>query len=180
MSVELQIFQLLRGRYIQHQEHYNLAPMEATTPGDLQGTNWDPSLPKEWDWASQLLFLSNYIPPQPHPPKQYICPLETPTYRAASRLIVVANDVEPNRGPPPCPLHLLTLNVGGPHLSRKRRGQLLQGTTASEPMVISLQEVRFRTGTAHMAYTARACPKYLLLFFGDVSLDVIFLIHSAL
>ena len=48
----------------------------------------------------------------------------------------------------------------------------------SEPMIISLQEVQFRQGTAHMAYTARACPRYLPLFLDDTSPDQIFLVHE--
>ena len=29
-----------------------------------------------------------------------------------------------------------------------------------------------------MGYTARACPKYLPLFYNDVSLDTVFLVHE--
>ena len=47
---------------------------------------------------------------------------------AAQRLIRLSNDVHPNPGPSPPPrpdLSFLTLNVGGPFLSRRRSGHLL-------------------------------------------------------
>ena len=50
----------------------------------------------------------------------------------------------------------------------------------SEPMIISLQEVRFRQGTAHMAYATLAWPRYLPLIFDDTSPDQIFLFHEQL
>ena len=74
----------------------------------------------------------------------------------------------------------LTPNVGGPHFSRAGWGKLLQEITACKPMIICLQEVRFRQKTSHMAYTASACPKCVPLSFHDQSLDQSFLIHARL
>ena len=63
-------------------------------------------------------------------------------------------------------------------MSRTRWGKLLQEVTASEPMIVCLQEVCFRQGIAHMAYTARACPRYVPMSFHDQAPDQIFLIMN--
>ena len=52
----------------------------------------------------------------------------------AGRLIVSGADIEMNPGPQHT--SFLTLNVGGPHLSRAGWGKLLHEMTASEPMII--------------------------------------------
>ena len=75
-------------------------------------------------------------------------------------------------------LHALTLNVGGLHLSRWRWGRLLQEITASSPHIIALQEVRFKTGEAHLAYTAKACTNYQPLAHDDKRPDMMFLVHE--
>ena len=49
-----------------------------------------------------------------------------------------------------------------------------------EPMIICVQEVRFRQGTSHMPYTARACPKYIRLSFHDQSPNQVSLINEPL
>ena len=95
----------------------------------------------------------------------------------AGRLILLGNDIEMNPGPQHA--SFLTLNVGGLYL-RAQWGKLLQEITASEPIIICLQEVCFRRGTSHMAYTARACPKNVPLSFHDQSPDQIFPIHERL
>ena len=71
--------------------------------------------------------------------------------------LALSHNIETNPRPPTHPLHLLTLDVGGPHLNQKRWGKMLQETT-SEPMILCLPEVRFRKGIAHVAKTARAYP----------------------
>ena len=95
-------------------------------------------------------------------------------YSTASRLIARENDPQPVPTPLTYPLHVSTLLKGGLHLTKKRSENLLQKTKEHEPIVISLHEVRFSTGTVHMAYTAYACPRYLLLYFDDIPRDMSF------
>ena len=69
-------------------------------------------------------------------------------------------------------------NVGGPHLSKRRWSRLLQEITASSPHIVALQEVRFRTCEAHLAYPAKACPNYQPLAHDDKRPGMMFLVHE--
>ena len=84
--------------------------------------------------CSRLITLSHDVHPNPlwnaddgrlaiHRPLYY-----------AGRLILLGIDIEMN--PRPQHASFLTLNVGGPLLSRAPRGKLLQEITAYEPMII--------------------------------------------
>ena len=84
--------------------------------------------------------------------------------------ILLSHDIHPNRGPRADEtLFLLSLHGWGwAHLKHGRWGRLLQEVTAQERHIMShhiiaLEEVRFKSGDAHMAYTAKVHPKYLLL-----------------
>ena len=116
--------------------------------------------------------------PHPRPPRSPDSCLHRDTYILASYLLTLSNDTETNLGPAAYPMHLLPLNMGGPKLNRKRWGKLLQEIVASEPMVLWPQEVCCCTGTSHVASTTQARPEYLPLFYGDVSRDMIYLVHE--
>ena len=101
----------------------------------------------------------------------------------AQRLIRLSNDVHPNPGPSPPPrpdLSFLTLNVGGPFLSRRRWGHLLAEIIAEQPAVIALQEFRFRSGSHHAAWTAAMDDDYLPITYGDENPDTQFLVHNSI
>ena len=125
--------------------------------------------------------LSNDVPPNPNRGQQVCCRYPIILSHARSKLetLTLSVDVHPNPGhPKTTTLHALTLNVGGPHLSTRRWGRLLQEITASSPHIIALQEVRFKTGEAHLAYTAKACPNYQPLAHDDKRPDMMFLVHE--
>ena len=178
MAVSLQIVVLLWGRYCPHQHHYHPPLGDSSPMDDLTATEVPTYPTPEWDLSARLMLLSNDIPPRP----RHQCPSDScrqgNLYPLAHRLMAPANDIVINADPPARPMHFLTRNLGGPHLKRKQWGKLLQETTASEPMILCLREVRFRTGTAHMVYTARASPKYPPLFYADVSPNMILLVHD--
>ena len=165
-------------------------PAEYSIPCRTQHAEWpayQDNLPYQWqaaplwDRAQRLVTLSNDVPPNPNKAQHVGCrypvilsyarwKLETPN---------LSLDVHPNPGhPKTTTLHALTLNVGGSHLSRRRWGPLLQEITASSPHIIALQEVRFKTGEAHLAYTAKACPNYQPLAHDDKRPDMMFLVHE--
>ena len=101
----------------------------------------------------------------------------------AQRLIRLSNDVHPNPGPSPPPrpdLSFLTLNVGGPFLSRRRWGHLLAEIIAEQPAVVALQEFRFRSGSHHAAWTAAMDGDYLSITYGDENPDTQFLVHNSI
>ena len=65
-----------------------------------------------------------------------------------AQLRKLSNDIHPLPGPSPPPsrsIRFVTLNVGGPFLSKRRWGRLLQEVTANESAIVGLQEFRFRT-----------------------------------
>ena len=134
-----------------------------------------------WDSARPLLTLSNDLPPNPRKlqPGDYHDPAILSRARWKRDTLTLPLDVHPNQGhPKTTKLHALTLTVGGPHLSRRRWGRLLQEITASSPHIIALQEVRFRTGEVHLAYTAKACLNYQPLAHDDKRPDMMFLVHE--
>ena len=134
-----------------------------------------------WDRAHQLVTLSHDVPPNPNR-AHWGCrrdPVILSHARWKRETLTLALDVHPNPGrPKTTTLHAMTLNVGGPHLSRRRWGRLLQEITASSPQIIALQEVRLRTGEAHLAYTAKACPNYQPLAHDDKRPAMMFLMHE--
>ena len=82
--------------------------------------------------------------------------------------------------PGPGRLHtfkVLSLNVGGPHLSKKRWNQLPLETTAAQPTLIAYQEVRFKWGYNHMCQVARMTPQYQRMTQTANNPDVLFLVH---
>ena len=91
-----------------------------------------------------------------------------------------SNDMHPLPGTPPPfaqSVCFVILNVGGPFLSRRRWGRLLQEVTAHEPTIVGLQQFRFGTKDNHMAWTAsmsKNCP----LSHKNHNLDTMFLIHE--
>ena len=83
--------------------------------------------------------------------------------------------------PPPRPdLSFLTLNVGGPFLSRRRTGHLLAEIIAEQPAIIALQEFRFRSGSHHAAWIAAMDGDYLPITYGDENPDTQFLVHNSI
>ena len=92
--------------------------------------------------------------------------------------IMLSHDVHPNPGPNHQVLKLLSLNVGGPHLSKRRWGRLLQETSSLGADVIALQEVRFRDTQWNMAATSQLLPNYCPVFPTITNPDVMFLLHS--
>ena len=99
----------------------------------------------------------------------------------AQCLLLLSNDIHPLPGPGR--LHtfkVLSLNVGGPHLSKKRWNQLLQETTAAQPTLIAYQEVRFKSGYNHMCQVARMAPQYQPITHTASNPDVIFVAHRSI
>ena len=134
-----------------------------------------------WDRAQRLVTLSNDVPPNPNREHRGFCrdPVILSHARWKRETVTLSVNVHPNPGhPKTTTLHALTLNVGGPHLSRRRWGRPLQEITASSPHIIALQEVRFRTGEAHLAYTAKGCPNCQPLAHDDKRPDMMFLVHE--
>ena len=134
-----------------------------------------------WDRAHRLVTLSNDVPPNPNRARRGCCrdPVILSHARWKRETLTLSVDVHPNPShPKTTTLHALTLNVGGPHLSRRRWGCLVQETHASSPHIIALQEVRFRTGEAHLAYTAKAFPNHQSLAHDDKRPDMMFLVHE--
>ena len=119
-----------------------------TIQGRMEHSHYNP--PQEgshtskllWDISSHLITLSHDVHPNPRWHGTHAILVSHGLDYYASRVIRLGNDVEMNLGPQHAAF--LTLNVGGPHLSRARWGKLLQEITASEPMIVCLQEVRFR------------------------------------
>ena len=99
----------------------------------------------------------------------------------ARRLLLLSNDIHPLLGPGR--LHtfkVLSLNVGGPHLSQKRCNQLLQEATAAQPTLIAYQEVRFKLGYNHMCQVAQMAPQYQPVAYTANNPDVLFLVHRSI
>ena len=137
MPVSLQIVLLLWGCYCHHQHHYHPALGDSHPTDDLAEAE-APTFPTPgWDLSARLILLSNDILPRLHRCPSNPCRSGN-MYPLAHRLMALANDIETKPGPPARPMHFLILNVGGPHLNRKRWGKLLQETTASEPMILCL------------------------------------------
>ena len=99
----------------------------------------------------------------------------------ARLLLLLSNDIHPLPGHGR--LHtfkVLSLNMGGPHLSKKRWNQLLQETTVAQPTLIAYQEVRFKSGYNHMCQVARMAPQYQPMTHTANNPDVIFLVHRSI
>ena len=92
--------------------------------------------------------------------------------------LLLSHDIHPNPGPSNQVLRFLSLNVGGPHLSKRRWGRLLQEMAATEADVIALQEVRFREQHWNMATTSQLLPNYQVVTPSLYDPDVMFLLHS--
>ena len=98
-----------------------------------------------------------------------------------ARLIRLSNDVHPNPGPPTprtdtwC---MMSLNVGGPHLSVKRWHSLLMEISQHRPHIVALQEVRFKTGQHHISWAAKVVPDYLPITHTHRNPDTMFLVHN--
>ena len=125
--------------------------------------------------------LSNDVPPNPNRAYRGCCrgPVILSHARWKRETLTLSVDVHANPGHPKTTmLHTLPLNVGGPHLSRWRWHRLLQEITASSPHIIALQEVRFRTCEAHLAYTTKACQNYQPLAHDDKRPDMMFFVHE--
>ena len=167
-----------------------LHPTEYSSPCTTQHAEWPAyrdDVPYQWqaaplwDRAQRLVTLSNDVAPNPNRAQQVCCrdPVILSHARWKLETLTLSVDVHPNPGHPnTTTLHALTLNRGDPHLSRRRWGRLLQEITASSPHIIALQEVRFKTGEAHLAYTAKACPNYKPLAHDDKCPDMMFLVHE--
>ena len=95
---------------------------------------------------------------------------------------MMAHDVHPNPGapivPPPDELTYMTLNVGGPHISKKRWAGLLTEIEQQQPVCVGLQEVRFKSGSNHMALTSQLLHTYVPMYHITQTADVMMLIHN--
>ena len=99
----------------------------------------------------------------------------------AQRLLLLSNDIHPLPGPSRHhTFKALSLNVGGPHLSKKRWNQILQETTMAEPTLIAYQEVGFKSGYNHMCQVARMAPQYQPVAHTANNPDVLFLVHRSI
>ena len=75
-------------------------------------------------------------------------------WKRGARPRKLSNDIHPFSGPgPPRSVRFVTLNVGGPRLSRRRWGRLLQEVIANEPAIVGLQKFGFLHN--HLAWTVR-------------------------
>ena len=96
--------------------------------------------------------------------------------------IRMAHDVHPNPGPPTAPppdeLTCMTRNVWGPHISKKRWARLLTEMEEQQPVCVGLQEVRFRSGSNHMALTSQLLHTYVPMYHRTQTADVMMLIHN--
>lgn len=92
-------------------------------------------------------------------------------------LLLMAGDVHPNPGPSSA---FLSLNVGGPHLSHHRWAQLSQALRQHSPLVIALQEFRFKTGDWLEAQMAVLLQEYELVASQPLGAhtDVVFFVHQ--
>ena len=148
-----------------------------------------------WQLRLLSLLLSHYQtcsqpPPQPNSSGYYyphsggVTGTINPSHvmwDLARRLLLLSNDIHPLPGPGR--LHtfkVLSLNVGGPHLSKKRWNQLLQETTAAQPTLTAYQEVRFKSGYNHMCQVARMAPQYQPMTHTANNPDVLFLVHRSI
>ena len=98
-------------------------PRESRPIGELCTTKAPTFATPEWDLPTRLVLLSHDVPPHLRP----LCPSDWcrqgSLYPLAPCLLLLSHNIETNPRPPTCRMHLLTLNVGGPHLNRKRWGQ---------------------------------------------------------
>ena len=69
--------------------------------------------------------------------------------------------------------------MGGPFLSRRRWGRLLQEVTVNEPAIVGLQEFRFRAGDNHLAWTASMAKNYTPVSYNTHNLDTMYLVHES-
>ena len=104
------------------------------------------------------------------------------TWNDSQWRIRMAHDVHPNPGPPTAPppdeLTYMTLNVGGPHISKKRWAGLLKEIEQQQPVCVGLQEVRFRSGSNHMALTSQVLHTYVPMYHRTQTADVMMLIQN--
>ena len=116
---------------------------------------------------------------RPRKDKQIHTTLQPWDYQA--RLIPLSNDVHTNPGPTTprtdtwC---VMSLNVGGPHLSVKRWHSLLMEISRHSPHIVALQEVRFKTGQHHISWAAEILPDYIPITHTHRNPDTMFLVHN--
>ena len=117
-----------------------------------------------WNMQRRLVTLSNDM--------QY----GQKTWNNSQWRIRMAHDVHPNPGPPPSPppdeFANMTLNVGGPHISKKRWAGLLIEIERQQPVCVGLQEVRFRSGSNHMALTWQLLHTYSFVYHAQNGIGV--------
>ena len=123
-------------------------------------------IPMRWNIQRRLVTLSNDM--------EY----GRKTWNDSQWKIMMAHDVHPNPGPPPDELTYMTLNVGGPHISKKRWAGLLTEIEQQQPVCVGLQEVRFRSGSNHMALTSQLLHTYVPMYHRTQTADVMMLIHN--
>ena len=96
----------------------------------------------------------------------------------------MAHDVHPNPRPPTAPppdeLTYMTLNVGGPDICKKRCAGMPTEIEQQQPVCVGLQEVRFRTGSNHMALMSQLLHTYVPMYHRTQAADVMMLIHISI
>ena len=134
----------------------------------------------EYQYAAQGTQLA-----APHVPqwvKSAVCIPVHMLWDGGARLRKLSSDIHPLSGPPPPPpgsIRFVTLHVGGPILSRRRWGRLLQEVTAIEPTIVGLQEFRSRSGDNHLAWLASMAKNYIPVSYSNHNPDTMFLIHES-
>ena len=122
----------------------------------------------------------NWLYPHPMVTNDDVSPSQT-MWDLARRPLLLSNNAHPL---PSLSRHhtfqALSLNVGGPHLSKKRWNQLLRETTMTEPTLIAYQEVRFKSGCNHLCQVARMVPHYQPIAHTADNPDVLFPVHRSI
>ena len=75
-------------------------------------------------------------------------------------------------------LTFTTLNLGGPHVSKKRLAGRLAKIDQQQPVCVALQEVRFKSGSNHMALMSQLLQWFVSPYHRTQTVDVMMLVHN--